>query len=74
MSEESNKIPLPDEGDARTQPHKPDFLQGDDWYEVQVDGDFLDFDEPYRPPRYTMEPMSVSCTLSQASRATAKRG
>ena len=55
MSEESNKIPLPDEGDARTQPHKPDFLQGDDWYEVQVDGDFLDFDEPYRPPRYTME-------------------
>ena len=37
------------------QPQKPDFLQGDDWYEVRVDGDFLDFDEPYRPPRYTME-------------------
>ena len=54
MSEESNnKIPLPTDGDA--QPKRPDFLQGDDWYEVQVDGDFLDFDEPYRPPRYTME-------------------
>ena len=37
------------------QPRKPDFLQGDDWFDVQVDGDFLDFDEPYRPPRYTME-------------------
>lgn len=37
------------------QPEKPDFLQGDDWFETQVDDDFLDFDEPYRPPRYTME-------------------
>ena len=53
MSEENNKIPLPSDGDA--QPKRPDFLQGDDWFETQVDGDFLDFDEPYRPPRYTME-------------------
>lgn len=53
MSEESNKIPLPGEGDA--QQKRPEFLQGDDWYEVKVDDDFLDFDEPYRPPRYTME-------------------
>ena len=53
MSEESNKIPLP--GAMDPQPRKPDFLQGDDWYETQVDDDFLDFDEPYRPPRYTME-------------------
>ena len=37
------------------QPQKPDFLQGDDWYDTQVDDNFLDFDEPYRPPRYTME-------------------
>ena len=37
------------------QPQKPDFLQGDDWFDTQVDDDFLDFDEPYRPPRYTME-------------------
>ena len=37
------------------QPRKPDFLQGDEWFDTQVDDDFLDFDEPYRPPRYTME-------------------
>ena len=37
------------------QPQKPDFLQGDDWYDTKVDDDFLDFDEPYRPPRHTME-------------------
>lgn len=50
---EENKIPLP--GGMDPQPQKPDFLQGDDWYDTQVDDDFLDFDEPYRPPRYTME-------------------
>ena len=33
----------------------PDFLKGDEWFETQVDDDFLDFDKPYRPPRYTME-------------------
>jgi hypothetical protein len=53
MSETNNKIPLP--GEQAPQPRKPDFLQGDDWFEAKVDDDFLDFDEPYRPPRYTME-------------------
>ena len=32
----------------------PDFLKDDHWYEVDVDGDFLDFQEPYRPPRYIL--------------------
>ena len=50
---EENKIPLP--GAMDPQPQAPDFLQGDEWFDTQVDGDFLDFDEPYRPPRYTME-------------------
>ena len=54
MSEE-NKIPLPGEQDAKPQPPKPDFLQGDDWFDADISGDFLDFDKPYRPPRYTME-------------------
>ena len=49
MSEENNKIPLPGEQDAK--PTKPDFLQGDEWFDVSVDNDYLDFDEPYRPPR-----------------------
>ena len=50
---EENKIPLPEA--MNPQPQKPDFLQGDEWFETKVDEDFLDFDEPYRPPRYTME-------------------
>ena len=56
MSDERQEIqgiPLPGEPDAKAR--KPDFLQGDEWFETQVDEDFLDFDEPYRPPRYTME-------------------
>ena len=56
MSDERQEIqgiPLPGEPDAKAR--KPDFLQGDEWFETQVDADFLDFDEPYRPPRYTME-------------------
>ena len=50
---EENKIPLPGEQDAK--PPKPDFLQGDDWFDADISGDFLDFDKPYRPPRYTLE-------------------
>jgi hypothetical protein len=55
MNEENNKIPLPDEQDAKPMPKKPDFLQGDEWFDVDVSNDFLDFDKPYRPPRYTLE-------------------
>ena len=50
---EENKIPLPEAMDPK--PQKPDFLQGDDWFDADISGDFLDFDKPYRPPRYTME-------------------
>ena len=50
---EENKIPLPGEQDAK--PPQPDFLKGDDWFDADISGDFLDFDKPYRPPRYTME-------------------
>ncbi len=49
MSEE-NKIPLPGQPEPT-----PDFLKGDEWFGTNVDNDFLDFDKPYRPPRYTME-------------------
>ena len=52
---EENKIPLPREEDAKQQPKKPDFLQGDEWFDVSVDDDLLNFAEPYRPPRYTMQ-------------------
>jgi hypothetical protein len=50
MTEDNNKIPLPGQPEPT-----PDFLKGDDWFGTTVDGDFLDFDKPYRPPRYTME-------------------
>ena len=53
MSDERQEtigIPLPGEPER-----VPEFLKGDNWFGTQVDEDFLDFDEPYRPPRYTME-------------------
>ena len=55
MSEQQNKIPLP--GDPTP---VPDFLKGDDWFGANVDDDFLDFDKPYRPPRYTLERNDVA--------------
>ena len=48
-----NKIPLPEQ--PTPQPRQPDFLKGDEWIKADISQDFLDFDEPYRPPRYTME-------------------
>lgn len=32
----------------------PDFLQGDDWFQMDVIRYLLDFTEPYKPPRYTL--------------------
>ena len=55
MSEQQNKIPLPGEPTP-----VPDFLKGDDWFGANVDNDFLDFDKPYRPPRYTLERNDVA--------------
>lgn len=45
--QEHTEVPMPAE--------KPTFLEGDDWYGMNVDADFLDFEEPYRPPRYTLQ-------------------
>ena len=36
-------------------PQKPNFLKDDEWFDVDISADLLDFAEPYRPPRYTME-------------------
>ena len=55
MSNENNRIPLP-----REQAPVPDFLKEDDWFGENVDNDFLDFDKPYRPPRYTLERNDVA--------------
>ena len=50
MNEESNNIP-PMPGMQEV----PEFLRGDNWFGAEIEADMLDFDEPYRPPRYTME-------------------
>lgn len=52
MTEESYNIPPITE--------IPEFLQGDNWFQEEVDGDFLNFEKPYRPPRYTMERNGIS--------------
>ena len=54
MNEEEIKgIPLPELQGAKRK--KPDFLVKDDWFDVVIDDDLLDFAKQYRPPRYTME-------------------
>ena len=53
---EENKIPLPGEQDAT--PKAPDFLKADEWFDIDISGDLLDFAEPYRPPRYTSVPFA----------------
>lgn len=50
MTEDNNKIPLPGQPEP-----KPNFLKDDEWFDVDISADLLDFAEPYRPPRYTME-------------------
>ena len=37
----------------------PDFLQEKHWFEIDVSEDFLDFTDPYKPPRYTLERKGV---------------
>ena len=52
MSEErqtTQGIPLPGEPDKI-----PDFLKGDNWFQEDISGCYLDFTKPYRPPRWTL--------------------
>ena len=37
------------------QPKEPEFLKSRKWFGADVEGDFLDFTDPYKPPRYTLE-------------------
>ena len=52
MSEEITGIPLPDDNDAA--PSTPIFLQGDDWFAVDVKPYQLDFTKAYEAPQYTL--------------------
>ena len=46
MSEEKNNIPQ--------QTEIPEFLQGDNWFQEDTSGLYLDFTKPYKPPRWTL--------------------
>ena len=50
MTEET-KIPLPGEEDALK---VPEFLKSKGWFDENIDDDFLNFEDPYKPPRYTL--------------------
>lgn len=63
-------IPLPDDGNSgillplptekelsakiKAESEAKAFLPDDDWFDVDVTGDYLDFAEPYEPPQYTL--------------------
>ena len=48
MTEESNNIPTLDPQQI------PEFLQGDNWFNEDTRGLYLDFTKPYKPPRWTL--------------------
>ena len=54
MSGDNNNLPTIEEGI-----HIPTFLNKKQWFNVNIDNDFLDFAEPYRPPRYTLSRKGV---------------
>jgi hypothetical protein len=53
MEEQNNLPPIPPAEPI------PEFLAGDHWFEEDIGNDFLDFTEPYTPPRYTLERLGV---------------
>ena len=53
----------------------PDFLMNRDWYHRDVSSLFLDFSEPYRPPRWTLSHNGVSfANLGELHVITGKSG
>ena len=49
MTEETNTLPPLTHG-----ADIPEFLRSQNWFEVDITDDLLDFSEPYKPPRYTL--------------------
>ena len=45
--------------DFENQPQEPEFLKSRKWFGAEVDEDFLNFADPYSPPRYTLERKGV---------------
>ena len=70
---EQNKIPLPGE---QTPPEPvPDFMKGDNWFQEDISGLWLDFTEPYKPPRWTLSHNGVPfANLGELHVITGKSG
>ena len=52
--EENLTNEMPDIKPYEETPEIPQFLKNVQWYDIDIDSDFLPFDEPYRPPRYML--------------------
>lgn len=52
MTESENKIPLPTDQDAK--PVAPDFMKDVNWFNEDISSLWLDFTEPYQPPKWTL--------------------
>lgn len=73
MSEQQNKIPLP--GQQPAAPQIPDFLKDDNWFQEDISGLWLDFTEPYQPPKWTLSHNGVPfANLGELHVITGKSG
>lgn len=48
-------LQLPDWEQTEPLEGAPDFLKDDNWFNIDISADFLDFTEAYQPPRWTMQ-------------------
>ena len=56
MNEERERTNnLPELAEGVPIPRTPKFLKSRNWIDTDIGSDFLNFEDPYRPPRYTME-------------------
>lgn len=72
MTEKNENYTLPTIEEAE---NIPDFLMGDKWWEEEIDGLWLDFSEPYKPPRWTLSHNGVPfANLGELHVITGKSG
>ena len=69
-----NMMPLPG-GAQEQQAERPDFLKGDRWFDEDISGLWLDFTEPYKPPKWTLSHNGVPfANLGELCVITGKSG
>lgn len=55
MASNDEILQLPDWEQTEPLEGAPDFLKDDNWFNIDISADFLDFTEAYQPPRWTMQ-------------------